>query len=143
MSLFSFLKFWKFGRKEKKEEQEISKKDEKKIFEKPKEEKSSREINSALHEYSSSIIVRPHITEKSNFLRSMNQYVVEVSPRANKIDVKKAIKKLFGVMPIKAQSIRVKGKKRKYGKVFGKTKDKKKVIITLNTGETIDLGEGK
>lgn len=140
MGLFSFLKFWK---KEKKEEQEISKKDEKKIFEKPKEDKSSQEVNEALYEYSSRILARPHITEKSNFLRSMNQYVVEVSPRANKIDVKKAIKKLFGVMPVKVQSIRVKGKKRKYGKIFGKTKDRKKVIITLKQGETIDLGEGK
>lgn len=90
----------------------------------------------------SHILVRPHITEKSTGMKILNKYVVEVETRVNKLEIKKAIKKLFGVAPLRINSLRVSGKIKRYGKNSGKTKDRKKVVITLKEGDKIDVGEG-
>ncbi len=90
----------------------------------------------------SRILIHPHITEKSSAMRAENKYVVEVDPRANKIEVKNSIKKIFGVMPIKMNVISIAGKMKRYGRATGVTKDRKKVIITLKEGDKIDVGEG-
>jgi len=90
----------------------------------------------------SRILIHPHITEKSSAMRAENKYVVEVDPRANKIEVKNSIKKIFGVMPIKMNVISIAGKVKRYGRATGVTKDRKKVIITLKEGDKIDVGEG-
>lgn len=106
-------------------------------------EQKEKKLNSASPDMGASkILIHPHITEKSSALRTENKYVVEVDPRANKIEVKNSIKKIFGVMPIKVNVISMAGKIKRYGKVFGVTKDRKKVIITLKEGDKIDVGEG-
>lgn len=85
------------------------------------------------------VLIKPIITEKATALETQNKYVFEVSPRANKIEIKKAIKELYNLEPIKIQIINVKGKSVRYGKARGKTKNWKKAIITLKKGEKIEF----
>lgn len=88
------------------------------------------------------ILIKPLVTEKGTYLHATNQYLFEVSPTANKIRIKKAIWHLYGVKPIKVNIIKVKGKKVKYGRTSGQTKNRKKAIVTLKSGEIIKVYEG-
>jgi len=82
------------------------------------------------------IILRPVITEKSTYLKESNRDVCfEVDPKANKIDIQKAVEKLFNV---KVENVRVmhrKGKTRRVGRNVGHTKNWKKAYIKLKEGE--------
>ena len=82
------------------------------------------------------IILRPVITEKSTYLKDINKEVCfEVDPRANKIEIKRAVEKLFKV---KVESVRTQnkhGKKRRVGRTEGKKKDWKKAYVKLKEGE--------
>lgn len=88
------------------------------------------------------VLVRPLITEKAADLGALNQYVFEVYKDANKIEIKKAIKDIYGVVPVKVRIVSVGGKSRKFGRVMGKTKSWKKAIVTLKQGEKIEIYEG-
>lgn len=88
------------------------------------------------------VLVKPLITEKSSFLSPYGQYVFEVSPRTNKVEIAKAIERAYGVKPISVNIIRVRGKKVRYGKTQGVTKKWKKAIITLKPGDKIEVYEG-
>ncbi len=88
----------------------------------------------------SRVLIKPVITEKATQLSALGQYVFEVAPGVNKIEIKKAIKELYNVWPIKINIIKVKGKEVRYGKSQGQTKRSVKAIITLKRGEKIDLG---
>ena len=89
------------------------------------------------------VIKKPCLTEKSNLLQEVeNTVTFKVDPRANKIEIKKAVEELFDV---KVQSVRttpVKGKKRRVGlKSMGKTNDWKKAYVSLSEGEINFLEE--
>lgn len=77
------------------------------------------------------IIRRPVITEASTDLMEDKKYVFEVDPRANKVEVKKAIETIFGVKVEKVNTMRVKGKIKRYGRYSGRRPERKKAIITL------------
>ncbi len=90
------------------------------------------------------IIKRPILTEKSTQLQEKyNRYVFEVDMRANKLQIKDAIEKLFGVRVKKVNTLIVPGKRRvrytRRGIIKGKKKPYKKAIVTLAEGDTIDL----
>ena len=87
-------------------------------------------------------LIRPIVTEKSSFLGMNDQYVFEVSPKSNKIEIKKSIKALYGVEPIKINIVNVRGKSVRYGRNFGNLKSWKKVIVTLKQGDKIEIYEG-
>jgi len=87
-------------------------------------------------------LIRPLISEKIATLGMHNQYGFEVSTRSNKVEVKKAIKSLYGVEPVKVNIIQVRGKKVRRGRKFGMTKSWKKAIITLKQGDKIEVYEG-
>jgi len=82
------------------------------------------------------IILRPIITEKSTLLKEKNREVCfEVNPKANKIEIKKAVEQLF---KIKVERVRVqnkRGKMRRVGRSAGKKKDWKKAYVKLKEGE--------
>src|SRR3990167_3454723 len=61
---------------------------------------------------------------------------------ANKIEVAKAIKEIYGIKPIGVNIMNRLGKKARYGRVSGRRKDWKKAIITLPKGETMKIYEG-
>ena len=88
------------------------------------------------------IIVKPLVTEKSSFLGQYGQYVFEVSPKANKIEIAKAVWHAYGVKPESVNLVKVRGREVRYGKTRGVTKKKKKAIITLRPGDKIEIHEG-
>lgn len=89
------------------------------------------------------LIREPQITEKATFLTSQNKYVFKVSPQANKVEVKKTVEALYGVKVVKVHLIHMPAKKRRLGRIQGwrggLKKGFKKVIVTLASGEKIEL----
>jgi large subunit ribosomal protein L23 len=77
------------------------------------------------------IIRRPVITEKSTELMEQRKYVFEVDPRANKVEIKKAIEQIFGVKVEQVNTMRVSGKVKRYGRFSGRRPERKKAIIKL------------
>jgi len=84
------------------------------------------------------IIISPIITEKSEKLaRDNNMYTFKVSINANKIEIKKAIEKIFSVKVLDVNTIRMLGKPKSLGKYNGKRPDWKKAVVTLREGDKI------
>lgn len=84
------------------------------------------------------VIVRPVVTEKSSRLNSLRQYVFEVLPSATKIDVRNAVHQLYGVRPINVSIINMRGKVVRFGRTWGKTNSRRKAMVTLPEGKSID-----
>lgn len=90
------------------------------------------------------IIIKPVITEKmTDTTEDLNRYGFLVKYDANKIEIKEAIEKLYGVNVEKVWTMRYDGKRKsrftKTGVISGKTKAIKKALVSLAEGETIDL----
>ncbi|MBN1222833.1 MAG: 50S ribosomal protein L23 [Candidatus Aminicenantes bacterium] len=82
------------------------------------------------------IIMRPVITEKSTRLKETNREIcLEVDPRANKIEIKEAVEKLFNVKVERVRIVKKKGKRRRVGRNEGLTKDWTKAYVKLKEGE--------
>ncbi|MFO7965129.1 MAG: 50S ribosomal protein L23 [Desulfobacterales bacterium] len=89
------------------------------------------------------IIKRPLITEKTSLQKEEhNQVSFEVDRKANRIEIKRAVEKIFSVNVAGVRTIQVKGKIKRRGLILGKRKDWKKAIVTLKPGERIDFFEG-
>ncbi len=89
------------------------------------------------------IIRRPLITEKTSIQKEQsNQITFEVDRGANRIEIKRAIEKIFKVNVAHIRTMQVKGKTKQRGRVIGKRRDWKKAIITLLPGERIEFFEG-
>ena len=86
------------------------------------------------------ILKAPVITEKSQVAQSEGKYTFKVDSRANKIEIKEAIEKIFNVKVKAIRTLNVKPKKRRVGRYTGLTNRAKKAIVTLAEGQTIDLG---
>lgn len=81
------------------------------------------------------VIKKPVITEKTELLRrEKNTYTFEVDPRANKIEIKKAVEKVFAVKVADVNTINVKPTTKRYGMKLYKTKLTKKAIVKLAEG---------
>ncbi len=89
------------------------------------------------------IIIGPVETEKSNLQREKNNQVsFEVAPDANRVEIKKAVEKLFNVRVKSVNTMHVRGKTRRRGRYVGKTRRWKKAIVTLAPGSRIEYFEG-
>jgi large subunit ribosomal protein L23 len=92
------------------------------------------------------IIKKPVITEKAMKLQTMTQYVFEVDLDANKIEIKRALEKMFEVDIKSIRTVNVKGKNKsrftKKGVMKSKGAARKKAYITLKAGQTIELVSG-
>ena len=86
------------------------------------------------------ILKAPVITEKSEIAKEAGKYTFKVDPKANKLEIKEAIEKLFNVKVTAIRTINVKPKKRRVGRYTGLTNRTKKAIVTLAEGQTINLG---
>jgi len=105
------------------------------------EKKSSAKAMAVSNAYR--ILLRPVISEKASHQQTLaNQYFFEVAIGANKIEIAKAVKAAYGIMPSDVNVIRMEGKSRRYGRKIGKRKDWKKAIVTLPKGKSITLYEG-
>jgi large subunit ribosomal protein L23 len=90
-----------------------------------------------------SILKRPIVTEKMTGLNKQGKYAFEVDLKANKLEIGKAVEKLYGVNVESVHTLRSLGKKRSKninGRVVtGKTPTTKKAIVTVAEGEVIDI----
>jgi len=87
-------------------------------------------------------IVAPIITEKATILSEHNQVVFEVPVKATKPEIKEAVEQLFKVTVEAVNTIRQKGKTKRFRGHAGRRKDIKKAIVTLKDGDTIDIASG-
>tara|TARA_B100000401_G_C52754776_1_gene695117 strand:- start:317 stop:646 length:330 start_codon:yes stop_codon:yes gene_type:complete len=87
-------------------------------------------------------ILKPVITEKATRLSEFNKVVFLVSESSNKLEVKYSIEKIFSVKVRSVNIINIKGKSKRFKGIMGKRNDIKKAIVTLETGNTIDLSAG-
>ena len=79
------------------------------------------------------IIIAPVVTEKSSDGIAEGKYTFKVNKKATKIDIKRAVEKLFEVKVLNVTTITVKGKEKRVGRNVGKTSDWKKAIVTIDT----------
>jgi large subunit ribosomal protein L23 len=88
------------------------------------------------------IIRRALISEKGTVLReAANQYYFEVAPRANKIEIKQAVQKIFNVKVREVRTMTMPGKVKRMGRYQGHRPDWKRAVVTLAPGQTISLFE--
>lgn len=84
------------------------------------------------------IVKKPVITEKTEILRrDYNKYTFEVSPKANKVEIRKAIETIFNVKVESVATINVKPVTKRHGMKLYKTQAKKKAMVKLAAGNTI------
>ncbi|MCB2187783.1 MAG: 50S ribosomal protein L23 [Deltaproteobacteria bacterium] len=89
------------------------------------------------------VVRRPLITEKSTVAKEMgNQFVFEVDRRANKVEIRQAVERLFEVKVLKVRTANFKGKAKRVGRFLGQRSDWKKAYVTLAPGQTVDFFEG-
>lgn len=86
------------------------------------------------------VLIRPLITEKTMASASGNRYTFQVHPEANKIQIKAAIEKLFGVKVLKITTGKNPGKLRRRGRSTGFSATRKKATVTLREGDQIEIG---
>ena len=86
------------------------------------------------------IIKAPIITEKTaDLAQNANTYTFSVDTKANKTQIKQAIEALFNVKVESVNTINVKPRKKRVGRYAGLTNRKKKAIVTLKEGSSIEL----
>ena len=85
------------------------------------------------------IIKAPVVTEKSTNAGSLNQYVFKVDSKASKIEIKNAIEKIFKVNVIEIRTLNMKPKVKRVGRYTGLSNRCKKAIVTLKSGQTIEI----
>ncbi len=79
------------------------------------------------------IIVRPIVTEKSSSSVAQGKYTFEVNKKATKVQIAKAIEKLFEVKVLNVNTMTVKGKEKRVGTNVGFRPEWKKAIVTIDT----------
>ena len=88
------------------------------------------------------ILIEPVLSEKANLLREEGKYVFKVDPRANKLQIKEAVRRLYNVHPVSCNVMRVGGKPKRLRSRPGYTSSWKKAIVKLPKGEKISIFEG-
>ena len=89
-----------------------------------------------------SILRRPIVTEKSTLLQEERTYVFEVAPEATKQEIRSAVESAFDVKVQRVNTMRVLGKRKRYGARLSRQRSWKKAIVTLAQGESITIFEG-
>ncbi len=92
------------------------------------------------------ILIKPLVTEKASDLNEKGQYGFVVDRKANKVEIKKAVEKMYGVNVESVNTMRYPGKqKTRYTKtqiISGRTPAFKKAIVKVAEGEVIDFYSG-
>jgi large subunit ribosomal protein L23 len=89
-----------------------------------------------------SILIEPVLSEKANILREEGKYVFKVDPRANKMEIKEAVRRLFNVHPVSCTVMVVGGKPKRLRNRSGYTSSWKKAVVRLAKDEKIGIFEG-
>ena len=93
-----------------------------------------------IHPYA--VLLRPIITEKTTVLTGADKYVFEVDLRANTNQIKEAVQVAFNVRVAEVNTMVMKGKPKRFGRRVTNRPDWKKAIVTLVSGDKIELFEG-
>lgn len=89
------------------------------------------------------VVKRLLVTEKSTIGRDeSNKYFFEVDRKANKLEIKSAVEKLFKVKVLDVRVMHVLGKKKRMGRTIGQKSSWKKAVVTLAEGSRIEFAEG-
>ncbi len=88
------------------------------------------------------LIRRPIVTEKSTLGSEHNQVAFEVPIDARKPEIKAAVEGLFSVKVKAVNTLRKKGKVKRFQGRLGKRADTKKAYVTLEEGHSIDVSTG-
>ena len=100
-------------------------------------------MSQALHQERLMTVIRgPHLSEKAHMASENNQVLFRVAIDATKPAIKDAIETLFKVKVKAVNTIKVKGKTKRFRGVPGRRSDYKKAIVTLEDGHTIDVTTG-
>lgn len=85
------------------------------------------------------VLLRPRITEKAYALNALNQYVFQVTPKATKTEIKKAVEAAYGVTVLSVAITKLPGKKKNIGRRTGERSGVRKAVVRLKSGEAITL----
>ena len=91
---------------------------------------------------SSCVVIKPLITEKAAVAQSLNKYSFIVNRRATKVEIKRAVKEIYGIVPTGVNISNIEGKRKFSGRVSGRRQDYKKALVTLPKGQSITIHEG-
>ncbi|MBW3545096.1 MAG: 50S ribosomal protein L23 [Bacteroidetes bacterium] len=93
-----------------------------------------------------SVLIKPLVTEKVSALNEKGKYGFVVAKTANKVEIKKAVEKTYGVSVETVNTMRYAGKTKsrytKTGVVSGRKPSYKKAVVTVAEGEVIDFYSG-
>ena len=89
------------------------------------------------------VILRPVVSEKSYRLLEENVYTFEVHPSSSKPEIRHAVESIFGVAVVQVNTMNRKGKRMRNRRdnTWGKRPDRKRAIVTLAEGDSIELFE--
>jgi large subunit ribosomal protein L23 len=94
----------------------------------------------ATNSVSTGILVKPVITEKSLLMQGTGKYTFFVKKDANKHQVAQAVKDVYGIKPVKVRMIKQQAQQlNRWGRKTGMQKARKKAIVTMPQGTTLDL----
>jgi large subunit ribosomal protein L23 len=86
------------------------------------------------------VLLGPHISEKAAIgAEDANQFVFKVAVDASKLEIKKAVEKLFNVKVVNVQTVLNKGKVKRNRYGFAKRPNTKKAYVRLEQGHEIDF----
>ena len=88
------------------------------------------------------VIRRPLVTEKSTLASEHNQVTFVVPLDATKPEIKAAVEAIFKVKVKAINTLRSKGKVKRFRGLKGKRSDLKKAFVTLQDGHSIDVTTG-
>ncbi|MEK7546837.1 MAG: 50S ribosomal protein L23 [Patescibacteria group bacterium] len=88
---------------------------------------------------SSFVIKKPHITEKATDLSKAGKYVFMVELSSTKNEIKKALKKIYGIDVVKIKTVTRHPKVKKFRNKAGARSGHKKAIVTLKEGQKIEI----
>ncbi len=89
--------------------------------------------------YLEDVLIAPLISEKSyDRIADSNSYTFFVHSNSNKPEIKRAVQELFDVEVLSVNTMYRKGKKKRFGYVYGQQSTRKIAIVTLQEGQTIE-----
>jgi len=89
------------------------------------------------------VLIRPVVSEKSYALSEKGVYIFVVAPESNKVEIRRAVERIFNVKVTNVNTANRPGKRKRNRRqsTFGKRPDTKRAIVTLAAGQSITLFE--
>ena len=86
------------------------------------------------------VLLAPRVSDKAYMVADKHSHIVfKVLKSANKHEIRQAVEKLFDVKVESVRTLNVPGKKRRFGRIEGRTKGWKKAYVKLEEGHDIDF----